>query len=240
MIIKVATIFPEMFSTLDIGILGKAKQKGLLDLRVVNIRDFSTDKHKKTDDAPFGGGAGMVMTPQPLHDTIKALDGEHKAKRIYLSPKGATLNQEIVERLAKEEELLLVCGSYEGIDERIIEMDIDEEISIGDYVLTGGELPAMVLINAVSRYVDGVLGSSESTSEESFASGLLEYPQYTRPAVFEGMAVPEVLLGGNHAEIAKWRYQKQIEITRQRRDDLYQKILPTLEKDKKAKGKKGE
>ncbi len=240
MIIKVATIFPEMFSTLDIGILGKAKQKGLLDLQIVNIRDYSTDKHKKTDDAPFGGGAGMVMTPQPLHDAITALDGEHKAKRIYLSPKGATLNQETVERLAKEDELLLVCGSYEGIDERIIEMDIDEEISIGDYVLTGGELPAMVLINAVSRYVEGVLGSSESTSEESFVSGLLEYPQYTRPAVFEGMAVPEVLLSGNHAEIAKWRYQKQIEITRQRRDDLYQKILPALEKEKKTDGKKGE
>ena len=240
MIIKVATIFPEMFSTLDIGILGKAKQKGLLDLQIVNIRDYSTDKHKKTDDAPFGGGAGMVMTPQPLHDAITALDGEHKAKRIYLSPKGATLNQETVERLAEEDELLLVCGSYEGIDERIIEMDIDEEISIGDYVLTGGELPAMVLINAVSRYVDGVLGSSESTSEESFVSGLLEYPQYTRPAVFEGMAVPEVLLSGNHAEIAKWRYQKQIEITRQRRDDLYQKILPALEKEKKTDGKKGE
>lgn len=240
MIIKVATIFPEMFSTLDIGILGKAKQKGLLDLQIVNIRDYSTDKHKKTDDAPFGGGAGMVMTPQPLHDAITALDGEHKAKRIYLSPKGATLNQETVERLAKEDELLLVCGSYEGIDERIIEMDFDEEISIGDYVLTGGELPAMVLINAVSRYVDGVLGSSESTSEESFVSGLLEYPQYTRPAVFEGMAVPEVLLSGNHAEIAKWRYQKQIEITRQRRDDLYQKILPALEKEKKTDGKKGE
>ena len=183
MIIKVATIFPEMFSTLDIGILGKAKQKGLLDLQIVNIRDYSTDKHKKTDDAPFGGGAGMVMTPQPLHDAITALDGEHKAKRIYLSPKGATLNQETVERLAKEDELLLVCGSYEGIDERIIEMDIDEEISIGDYVLTGGELPAMVLINAVSRYVDGVLGSSESTSEESFVSGLLEYPQIGRAHV---------------------------------------------------------
>ena len=166
--IKVATIFPEMFSTLDIGILGKAKQKGLLDLQIANIRDYSKDKHKKTDDAPFGGGAGMVMTPGPLHDTILALDGQHKAKRIYLSPKGATLNQEIVERLAKEQELLLVCGSYEGIDERIIEMDIDEEISIGDYVLTGGELPAMVLINAVSRYIDGVLGSSESTSVESF------------------------------------------------------------------------
>lgn len=149
--IKVATIFPEMFSALEIGLLGKARQNGLIDLQVVNIRDYSKDKHKKTDDAPFGGGAGMVMTPQPLHDAINHLDSEHKAKRIYMSPKGKTLNQEIVERLAKEDELLLVCGSYEGIDERIIQLDIDEEISIGDYVLTGGELPAMVLINAVGR-----------------------------------------------------------------------------------------
>lgn len=197
--IKVATIFPEMFSALEIGLLGKARQNGLIDLQVVNIRDYSKDKHKKTDDAPFGGGAGMVMTPQPLHDAINHLDSEHKAKRIYMSPKGKTLNQEIVERLAKEDELLLVCGSYEGIDERIIQLDIDEEISIGDYVLTGGELPAMVLINAVGRYVDGVLGNSESVGEESFSDGLLEYPQYTRPQTFEGMDVPEVLLGGNHA-----------------------------------------
>ena len=223
--IKVATIFPEMFDALDVGILGKAQQKGLLDVEVVNIRDYSADKHKKTDDAPFGGGAGMVMTPQPLHDAICAMDKERKAKRIYLSPRGKTLDQQTVERLAKEQELLLVCGSYEGIDERIIALDIDEEISVGDYVLTGGELPAMILINAVSRYVDGVLGSSESTSEESFSNGLLEYPQYTRPQEFEGLSVPEVLLGGNHKQIDGWRLAQSLEITRQRRPDLYEKYV---------------
>lgn len=223
--IKVATIFPEMFDVLDVGILGKAQQKGLLDVEVVNIRNYSADKHKKTDDAPFGGGAGMVMTPQPLHDAICAMDKERKAKRIYLSPRGKTLDQQTVERLAKEQELLLVCGSYEGIDERIIALDIDEEISVGDYVLTGGELPAMILINAVSRYVDGVLGSSESTSEESFSNGLLEYPQYTRPQEFEGLSVPEVLLGGNHKQIDEWRLAQSLEITRQRRPDLYEKYV---------------
>lgn len=215
-----------MFKGLDIGILGKALQKGLISVQAVNIRDFTLDKHHKTDDTPFGGGAGMVMTPQPLHDTINALDPDHTAKRIYMSPKGKTLDQETVERLAKEQSLLLVCGSYEGIDERIIELDIDEEISIGDYVLTGGELPAMVLINAVSRYVDGVLGSSESTSEESFANGLLEYPQYTRPKSFCGLEVPDVLLGGNHKDIKEWRYKKQLEITKTRRPDLYVKLFP--------------
>ncbi|MDE5990950.1 MAG: tRNA (guanosine(37)-N1)-methyltransferase TrmD [Clostridia bacterium] len=223
--IKVATIFPEMFDVLDVGILGKAKQKGLLDVEVVNIRDYSTDKHKKTDDAPFGGGAGMVMTPQPLHDTINAMDKDHSARRIYLSPRGKTLDQKMVERLAREEEIMLVCGSYEGIDERIIALDIDEEISIGDYVLTGGELPAMILINAVSRYVDGVLGSSESTSEESFSNGLLEYPQYTRPQEFEGMSVPQVLLGGNHKQIEDWRLAQSLDITRQRRPDLYDEYI---------------
>ena len=223
--IKVATIFPEMFDVLDVGILGKAQQKGLLDVEVVNIRDYSADKHKKTDDAPFGGGAGMVMTPQPLHDAICAMDKERKAKRIYLSPRGKTLDQQTVERLAKEQELLLVCGSYEGIDERVIALDIDEEISVGDYVLTGGELPAMILINAVSRYVDGVLGSSESTSEESFSNGLLEYPQYTRPQEFEGLSVPNVLLGGNHKQIDEWRLAQSLEITRKRRPDLYEKYV---------------
>ena len=224
--IQVATIFPEMFSGLDIGILGKARQKGLIEVNAVNIRDYTTDKHHKTDDTPFGGGAGMVMTPQPLHDTINALDPEHKARRIYMSPKGKTLNQSMVERLAKEQSLLLVCGSYEGIDERIIELDIDEEVSIGDYVLTGGELPAMVLINAVSRYVEGVLGSSESTSEESFSDGLLEYPQYTRPKSFCGLDVPDVLLSGNHKDIKEWRYRKQLEITKERRPDLYFSLVP--------------
>lgn len=235
--IKVATIFPEMFDGLNIGILGKAKQKGLIDIQISNIRDYSLDKHHKTDDTPFGGGAGMVMTPQPLHDTIVALDPEHKARRIYMSPRGKTLDQELVESLAKEEELLFVCGSYEGIDERVIELDIDEELSIGDYVLTGGELPAMVVINAVSRYVEGVLGSNESTSEESFSSGLLEYPQYTRPQVFMGLEVPKVLLSGNHKEIKDWRYNQQLEITKQRRPDLYAK-LNIVEDNKKSKRKK--
>ena len=229
--IKVATIFPEMFDVLDVGILGKARQKGLIDIEIVNIRGYSLDKHKKTDDAPFGGGAGMVMTPQPLHDAILAMDKEHKAKRIYLSPKGKTLDQQTVESLAKEDEMLLVCGSYEGIDERIIELDIDEEISIGDYVLTGGELPAMILINAVSRYVDGVLGSSESTNEESFSGGLLEYPQYTRPQEFEGLSVPQVLLGGNHKQIEEWRLAKSIEITKQRRPDLYDAYIKNAQKN---------
>lgn len=235
--IKVATIFPEMFDGLNIGILGKAKQKGLIDIQISNIRDYSLDKHHKTDDTPFGGGAGMVMTPQPLHDTIVALDPEHKARRIYMSPRGKTLDQELVESLAKEEELLFVCGSYEGIDERVIELDIDEELSIGDYVLTGGELPAMVVINAVSRYVEGVLGSNESTSEESFSSGLLEYPQYTRPQVFMGLEVPKVLLSGNHKEIKDWRYNQQLEITKQRRPDLYAK-LDIVDDNKKSKRKK--
>lgn len=228
--IKVATIFPEMFDVLDIGILGRARQKGLLDIETVNIRDYSLDKHKKTDDAPFGGGAGMVMTPQPLHDAILAADSGHNARRIYLSPRGKTLSQPTVERLAKENELLLICGSYEGIDERVILLDVDEEISIGDYVLTSGELPAMVLINAVCRYVDGVLGCSGSTSEESFADGLLEYPQYTRPQTFEGLAVPEVLLGGNHRQIEQWRLEQSMEITRQRRPDLFEKYIKDKEK----------
>lgn len=218
--IKIATLFPEMFDSLDASIIGKARQKGLLDISVHNIRDYSLDKHQKCDDYPFGGGAGMVMTPQPLHSTIQDLDPNHDYIRIYMSPKGKTLSQDIVEELSKTDKLLFVCGNYEGIDQRIIDMDIDRELSIGDYVLTGGELPVMVTINAVARYVDGVLGSNESTSEESFSNGLLEYPQYTRPQVFEGMEVPEILLSGNHGEIAKWRYAKQVEITKERRPDL--------------------
>ncbi len=218
--IEVLTLFPEMFDSLKVGILGKAQEKGLFTLNTTNIRDYSLDKHKKVDDTPFGGGAGMVMTPQPLHDSINAVDKDHKCLRIYLSPKGETLSQNLVQKLAKEENLMFVCGNYEGIDQRIIDLDIDMELSIGDYVLTGGEMAAMVAINAVSRYIDGVLGNQESTSEESFSNGLLEYPQYTHPQVFEGMEVPEVLLSGNHQNIAKWRYEKQLEITKERRPDL--------------------
>lgn len=218
--ISIATLFPEIFDALNVGILKRAQDKGLLEINTFQIRDYSLDKHKKVDDAPFGGGAGMVMTPQPLHDTIKAIDPKHEYKRIYLSPRGERLNQSLVEKLSKEDKLLFVCGNYEGIDQRIIDLDIDMELSIGDYVLTGGEIPALVAINAISRYVDGVLGNSQSTSEESFSKGLLEYPQYTHPQVFEGLEVPEVLLSGNHQLVDKWRYEKQLEITKERRPDL--------------------
>ena len=218
--IEVLTLFPEMFNSLNVGILKKAQDNGLFSVNVTNIRDYSLDKHHKVDDTPFGGGAGMVMAPQPLHDAICSIDKEHVCRRIYLSPKGKTLSQSKVEELSKEKNLMFVCGNYEGIDQRVIDLDIDEELSIGDYVLTGGELPAMVTINAVVRYIGGVLGNSESVNEESFSNGLLEYPQYTHPQEFEGLKVPEVLLSGNHQNIAKWRYEKQLEITKERRPDL--------------------
>ncbi len=218
--IEIATLFPEMFGCLDIGILGRARRNGLLQIGVHDIRAHSTDKHRKCDDYPFGGGAGMVMTPQPLHDCIRAIDPEHRYLRVYMSPRGKRLDQATVERLSECDGLLLVCGSYEGIDERVIQLDIDEELSIGDYVLTSGDLAAMVVVNAVARYVDGVLGSEQATAEESFADGLLEYPQYTRPQEFCGLTVPPVLLSGNHEEVRKWRAEQQLRITRERRPDL--------------------
>ena len=223
---------------MHVGIIGKAIEKGLVELECVNIRDYSKDRHRKTDDYPFGGGAGMVMTVQPLHDCVNAIDPKRKYKRIYMSPRGATLAQDKVVELSKEENLLFICGSYEGVDERFIELDVDEELSVGDYVLTGGELPCMVTVNAIARYVDGVLGSEQSVEEESFSNGLLEYPQYTRPAVFEGLAVPDVLLSGNHAAVDEWRKAKQIEITRERRPDMYEKIRPIIEKELEAKNRK--
>ncbi len=219
----ILTVYPESFSILDQAVTGRALKENKFECEIVNIRDFSLDKHGRTDDTPFGGGAGMVMTPQPIVSAIRAKDPNHNAKRIYLSPKGKTLKQNIVEDLAKEENLLILCGSFEGVDQRVIDLEIDEEISIGDYVLTGGELASLVLVNAVSRYVVGVLGSEHSTDEESFSDGLLEYPHYTRPAEFEGLKVPDVLRSGNHAEIAKWRKQKSIEITTERRPDLLEK-----------------
>jgi len=218
--IDVLTLFPEMFTCLDVGIIGKAQQNGLIEINKHNIRDYSLDKHKKVDDTPFGGGAGMVMTPQPLHDSINSIDPNHEALRIYLSPKGETLSQSLVQKLSKETRIMFVCGNYEGIDQRVIDLDIDMELSIGDYVLTGGEIPAITTINAISRYIDGVLGNSESVNEESFSDGLLEYPQYTHPQCFEGLEVPAVLLSGNHHNIAKWRHEKQLEITKERRPDL--------------------
>lgn len=214
----VLTLFPDMFTILNESIIGRAKEKGIVDINVVNIRDFSKDKHKKVDDTPYGGGAGMVMKPDVVYDAWQSLP--HKeAKVIYLSPQGETLNQAKVESLAKESHLILLCGHYEGIDQRVLDEIVDEEISIGDYVLTGGELPAMIMIDSISRYLDGVL-TKESIQEESFANGLLEYPQYTRPEEFLHRKVPEVLLSGNHKKIEEWRKQKAFEVTKTKRPDL--------------------
>ena len=188
----VLTLFPEMFQILNQSIIGRAKEKNLIEINLINIRDFSKDKHKKVDDTPYGGGAGMVMKADVVYDAFKSLDSKN-AKVIYMSPQGKKLNQSKVVELSNEEHLILLCGHYEGIDQRVIDKIVDEEISIGDYVLTGGELPAMVLIDSVSRYKEGVL-SKESIQEESFSNGILEYPQYTRPEIFEGIKVPEVLL----------------------------------------------
>lgn len=217
------TVFPEYFGVLDYGIIGRAAREGRFSVNVVNIRDYSTDKHHKTDDYPYGGGAGMVMTPDPIVRATEAADPDHKALRIYMSPKGEPFKQSMAKELAAYGELLFLCGGYEGVDERAIELAVDREISIGDYVLTGGELPALVVMNAVARYIDGVLGSSESTVEESFSSGLLEYPQYTRPQVYRGLSVPDVLVSGNHAEVDAWRARKSLEITKARRPDLLDK-----------------
>lgn len=220
--IDVLTLFPEMFAPLKESIIGRAVDGGKIEIVVTDIREYTKDKHKKCDDTPFGGGAGMVMMVQPVADAINAVDPDHRAKRIYMSPKGKTLSQSVVREYATEERLLLLCGHYEGIDQRIIDLFIDEELSVGDYVLTGGELPAMIVTDAVARYVDGVI-NGESLSEESFSKGLLEYPHYTRPREYMGLAVPDVLLSGNHAKIDEWRKSKSIEITKERRPDLLEK-----------------
>lgn len=216
----VLTLFPEMFKPLEESIIGRAKENKQIEINLINIRDFSTDKHKHVDDTPYGGGAGMVMKPDVVYEAYKSVENSN-AKVVYLTPQGKTLNQKKVEELAKEEHLILLCGHYEGIDQRAIDLIQPEEISVGDYVLTGGELPAMILIDSVSRYVEGVL-NKESIEEESFSNGLLEYPQYTRPEIFEGMKVPEVLLSGNHQNIDKWRKEQALEITKNKRPDLLQ------------------
>lgn len=208
-----------MFSPLFGSIVGRAVKEGKLTIEVVNLRDYTEDKHLKCDDYPFGGGAGMVMMAQPVGSAIEAIDPKHEARRIYLSPKGQTFRQEKVFELTEYKHLVLLCGHYEGIDQRAIDLFIDEEISIGDYVLTGGELPAMVLADCVARYVDGVL-SPESLVQESFSENLLEYPHYTRPVEYRGMSVPEVLRSGNHAQIDKWRREQALAITRKNRPDL--------------------
>lgn len=230
--IKVLTLFPNMFApVLSQSILGRALERGLLQVEALDIRAYTQDKHRRCDDYPFGGGAGMVMTPQPVCDAFRDALRGFPARRIYLSPKGPVLTQAKAMSLAREERLVLLCGHYEGIDQRALDLYVDEELSIGDYVLTGGELAAMVVIDCLSRHIPGVLGSGESAQEESFSDGLLEYPQYTRPALYEGREVPEVLLSGHDANIRTWRRERSLDITRERRPELLERA-PLTQQDR--------
>ncbi len=225
--IDIMTLFPDMCEkVLGESIIGRAQKSGKVEICCTDIRSFAGNKHNKVDDAPFGGGMGMIMAANPIYECYKSLYGENEPKPhlIYMSPKGKTLDQKRVVELSKLDRIVILCGHYEGIDERVIEEIVDEEISVGDYVVTGGELPAMVLADAVCRMLPGVLSDDLCFEDESHFSGLLEYPQYTRPAEWRGKEVPEVLLSGNHAEIKKWRRKKQLEITRERRPELFEKI----------------
>jgi tRNA (guanine37-N1)-methyltransferase len=234
--IDVLTLFPEMFKPVtEESILGRAGENGILDIRLTNIRDFSQDKHKKADDYPFGGGAGMVMLADPVFGALNATCA--KGKRIlYMSPRGRILDQDLISELSQLEDLVILCGHYEGVDQRILDYWKMEEVSIGDYILTGGELPAMILIDAVARLIPEVLGSSNAHNEESIYSGLLEYPQYTKPREYEGMDVPDVLVSGNHKLIHLWQFERSLEITKERRPDLFEAFLKNasgLTKDEK-------
>lgn len=218
---NVLTLFPEMFEPIKESILKRAQENNVIEINLINIRDFSKNKHKKVDDYPYGGGAGMLIRPDVVYDAYQSIENKNTAKVIYLSPQGKVLTQNKVKELSKQENLILLCGHYEGIDERVLEEIVDEEISIGDYVLTGGEIPAMVLIDSVSRYVEGVI-NNESVNEESFSNGLLEYPQYTRPEVFLDKKVPDVLLSGHHSNIENWRKEQAIKNTKNKRPELLQ------------------
>jgi tRNA (guanine37-N1)-methyltransferase len=226
--ISILTLFPEVMEHyLSTSILGKAREAGLLDVSLLNIRDFTQDKHRRVDDYPFGGGAGMVMAPQPIFDAMEAALKRHPdgALRVYMSPQGEVLDNTLARELSAQSDIVILCGHYEGVDQRALDALVDREISIGDYVLTGGELPALVLVDAVSRFIPGVLGSDSAHADESFEDGLLEYPQYTRPAEFRGMAVPEVLLSGHHANITAWRREQSLKKTRDNRPDLLDKNI---------------
>lgn len=232
--INILTLFPEMFTPLQESMLGRAREKGILDINLINIRDYTEDKHNRVDDTPFGGGAGMVMQVQPI---LSAYRENHLAGPcLYMSPRGKMLNGEMAESLSRQEEITILCGHYEGVDQRALDLLQAEEVTIGDYILTGGELPAMVLVDTVARFLDGVLAGEESVKEESVYSGLLEYPHYTKPREVEGLAVPEVLVSGNHEKIDLWRYEKSLEITKERRPDLFLEYLesePSLSKKEK-------
>lgn len=223
--INILTLFPQMFDALNMSITGRAAASGKLKINVVDIREYSKNKHKKCDDYPFGGGDGMVMTVQPIFDAVNSIDPHHKCRRIFMSPKGKVLTQKKAGQLSGEQSLLLLCGHYEGVDQRAIDLLMDEELSIGDYILTGGEIAAMVVADCVSRFAGGVLSRPADELEESFTNGLLEYPQYTRPEDFLGHKVPQVLLSGNHAKVDEWRMQMMLKETQQKRPDLYAEYL---------------
>lgn len=229
--ISVLTLFPDMFSIFNHSIIGKAQEKGLVNIECFNIRDYTNHKNKKVDDYPYGGGAGMVMAPQPIVDTIRECKKNNPGKVIFLGPRGKQFNHGLSKELAKEDNLIFICGHYEGIDERVYQ-HIDMEISLGDFILTGGEMAAIPVIDSILRLKPGVLGKEESFMDESFSNGLLEYPQYTRPEEFEGVKVPEVLLSGHHENIRKWRRKESLIATREKRKDLFDKIELTKE-DKK-------
>ena len=247
----VMTLFPDMVrGVLDESIIGRAQTAGIIEIECHNIRDFSTDKHRKTDDTPFGGGVGMVMTCQPILDCYASvkekISPDAKARVIYMSPKGAIFNHDTAKRLSEYDNLIFLCGHYEGVDQRVIDSIVDEEISIGDYVVTGGEIPACIVIDAVSRLKEGVLAAKECYEGESVASGILEYPQYTKPRVYNGMEVPEVLLSGDHKKIDRWRLEMAVEITRERRPDMlaqhpeYEEMLKPKVKKRKTRSKDSE
>ena len=237
--IDIMTLFPQLVDTvLSESIIGRARAAGILDIRTYNIRDYSEDKHHRVDDTPYGGGMGMLMAAPPIYNCYEAVLVPKAATRvIYMSPRGKVLNQSEAKRLSGYERLIVLCGHYEGVDQRIIDEIVDEEISIGDFVLTGGEIPACILADAVGRLVPGVLADAECFEKESFEDGLLEYPQYTRPPVFHGMEVPEVLLSGHHANIDKWRHDESVRITKKNRPDLAS-LLPPEEEPKKKRRKK--
>ncbi len=239
--IDILTLFPEMFTNvLNKSIIGRAQDNNILEINPINIRDYSNDKHKKVDDYPYGGGSGMVLMNQPIFDALRNISGENNSRIIYLTPKGQVFNQNLAKSLSQEEHLIFICGHYEGIDQRIIDYWVTDEISIGDYVLTGGEIPAMVLIDSISRLIPGVLSNEDSYKDESFYNGLLEYPHYTRPSIYEGIKVPEVLLSGNHKLIEEWRLKKALEITKHRRPDLFKSFInePDLSSEALKKLKK--
>ena len=249
---SVMTLFPEMVrGVLDESIMGRAQESGRIEIECVNIRDFSTDKHRKTDDTPYGGGVGMVMTCQPIFDCYESIRSRipegNKTRVIYMSPKGRQFSHQVAKELAEYDNLIFLCGHYEGVDQRVIDALVDDEISIGDYVVTGGEIPACIVIDATSRLLDGVLSSSECYEGESVASGILEYPQYTKPRTFRGMDVPDVLLSGDHKKIDLWRLAEAVKITEERRPDLMalhpevkEPLLPKQKKRKRASSKKNE